>query len=155
MIGKLFQPPAIDPKKIEKLKYLLMFYLVLALAYEWTWTWYSINEYESEIQKYDEDPIWKREFFKSTRNLFIFCAVLTTLVLSLAIFATYRNSRLFLCISIVLIIMEWGFEFIGIYTSGDFNVFIYKIIGMVMRPGMFILAILHAWVMKGPESMAQ
>ncbi|XP_074597715.1 uncharacterized protein LOC141852572 [Brevipalpus obovatus] len=148
MLRKLLKPPNLNPKKVEQLKYLLIFYYILTLCYEWSWTWYAIGEYSKDIQRYEEDEIWKREFFKSTRNFFVFCQILTSLVLSLGLLATYRNLKVLLCVSIAMLIIEWGFEFIGIYTSMDFNVFVYKVIGMVMRPGLFILASLHAWVMK-------
>lgn len=70
------------------------------------------------------------------------------LIHSLGILATFRGHRSLLCVAIFMLIIEWGFEFIGIFASTDFNVFIYMLIGMIMRPGLFVLASFYAWCMK-------
>lgn len=52
MLRKLLKPPNLNPKKVEQLKYLLIFYYILTLFYEWSWTWYAIGKSSSALVLY-------------------------------------------------------------------------------------------------------
>uniref|UniRef100_T1KKE6 Uncharacterized protein n=1 Tax=Tetranychus urticae TaxID=32264 RepID=T1KKE6_TETUR len=155
-MGSLYdklKSPSVSSRRLKQLRYLLLFHLIITLIYEVIWTYFCTIGYREDIEKYDTDEIWKREFFKATRNFFIFTEILNFLVLCVGGVATYKNHRLLLICFILMFLMEWGFELIGIYASGDFNIFVYKVICQVTKPGLLLLSLIYCWVMQ--ESASQ
>lgn len=145
--------PNVSKRRLKQLRYLLMLHFVITLVYEVIWTYFSTIAYQADIRNYDTDEIYKREFFKATRNFFIFTEILNFLVLCVGGVAIYKNHRLLLIVFIVMFLMEWGFELIGIYASMDFNIFVYKVICQITKPGLLLFSFIYCWIMEESSSL--
>ena len=137
-----FAPKVVNNKRYYVLKYVLLAYLVLVLIFEALWTFYIVNKFHEDLQTYEWDAIWIKEFYKSTKNFFIFTVILIVLAGLLGLAATYTENRTLLLVFIMLLIAEWGFELIGVYASKDRNVVIYKMVPATLRPGLIVISYL-------------
>ncbi|KAI1290897.1 hypothetical protein HDE_07762 [Halotydeus destructor] len=158
-----FGPKTVNKKTFLGLKYFLLAYLSLVLIFEILWTVYITEQFYQDLLKYDWEEIWIKEFYKSTKNFFIFTAILVVLSLLLGIAATYTNNRSLLLVFLVGMAAEWTFELVGIYASHDKNVVIYKLIPATLRPLLVILSLVfysklramgggeHSAPMNGPS----
>lgn len=72
-------PKVQSKKRFYALKYILLAYLTLVLVFEIAWTFFIVKQFKSDLQSYDWDEVWIKEFFKSTKNFFIFTVILTVL----------------------------------------------------------------------------
>jgi len=137
------------------MKYLLMAYLVLVLAFEILWTTFIVYRFHADLATYDWDATWIKEFYKSTKNFFLFTAIIVSLVLFLGLAAAGSENKSLLMVFLVLFMGEWGFELIGVYCSQDWNVMVYKLIPGAMRPGLILVGFLFYLKLRGqPDPQA-
>jgi len=135
-----FGPKTVSKKKFYALKYLLLAYLLLVLAFEIIWTIVIVKQFHQDLHNYDWEEIWIKEFYKSTKNFFIFTVILIVLATLLGLAAAFSENRSLLLVFIFVLIAEWGFELIGVYASQDRNVVIYKLIPATLRPGLIVVS---------------
>lgn len=133
-------------RAIVWLRKALMLLIVVGLAYETLFSFYICDQLRLQLASYrDQDEVWVREFYKTSKNFFVFTVILITLVFTLGMVAVYSRSKLLLGLFLFGFLLEWGFELIGIYCSADWNVIYYKILCQAGRPVLFLLATLYAY----------
>lgn len=142
------ETPKVSLKRLKQFRVFLLSHLAFSLIYELLANYLCVTLYQKDIQSYEKDDIWKREFFKATRNLFVFTTILTFLVICVGAIGVYKKNRILTAIFIVMIIMEWGFELIGVFTSQDWKIFIYKVICQLTRPSLFLSTAIFWWLME-------
>lgn len=126
-------------RHITCFKYFLLTYLIFTLIAEVVWTFYSINALRADLEKYEEagewEPTFVREFFKSSKNFFLFDLIMVTVVLCVGLGAVTTQSSPLLISFLVLFSIEWIFELIGVYHSQERQVVMYRMVPALLRPG--------------------
>ena len=126
-------------RHLSCLKYFLLTYLIVTLVAEVAWTFYSINALRADLEKYEEagewEPTFVREFFKSSKNFFLFDLIMVTVVLCVGLGAVMTQSSALLISFLVLFSIEWIFELIGVYHSQERQVVMYRMVPALLRPG--------------------
>lgn len=145
-IGKRGESPS---KIFLFLKYGLVLTIALNMIYETVLSYYICGFLKDDLAGYKhQDEVWIREFYKTSKNFFVFTVILMILVSALGIVSVYNNSRLLVPLYLFGFLLEWGFELIGIYCSNDWNVIFYKILCEVGRPLIFILGPAFAYLIS-------
>ena len=145
-IGKRGESPS---KIFLVLKYGLVLTIALNMIYETVLSYYICDFLKQDLAAYKhQDEVWIREFYKTSKNFFVFTVILMILVSALGIVSVYNNSRLLVPLYLFGFLLEWGFELIGIYCSNDRNVIFYKILCEVGRPLIFILGTAFAYIIS-------
>lgn len=143
-------------RKFLCLKYLLFIYLLLVLIFEMMWTYFVVNyQLYQDLVSYHEDwnEVWLKEFYKSTKNFFLFIMILLVLSMAIGLAAVATENRSLLGAFIAIILTEWIFEFIGVYESKDRNVLIYRMIPSTLRPGIFVISYIFIQKLKKQENI--
>lgn len=145
-IGKRGESPS---KIFLFLKYGLVLTIALNMIYETVLSYYICDFLKEDLAAYKhQDEVWIREFYKTSKNFFVFTVILMILVSALGIVSVYNNSRLLVPLYLFGFLLEWGFELIGIYCSNDKNVIFYKIMCELGRPLIFILGTAFAYIIS-------
>lgn len=138
-----------ESRAIRWLRVALLITIPLSLAYEALFSLYTCEQLRIQLGSYrDQDEVWVREFYKTSKNFFVFTVILSTLVFALGMVGVYGRSRLLIGLFLFGFLLEWGFELIGIYCSADWNVIYYKILCEATRPLLFLLALLYAYLIS-------
>ncbi|RWS05463.1 hypothetical protein B4U79_09716 [Dinothrombium tinctorium] len=141
-------------KCVHILKHILITSLFLALVFEILWTVYICKAFKDDIKTYEKDAIWIKEFYKSTRNFFVFTVILVSLTAFIGFAAAYAENKALMILFVVAYVMEWGFELIGVYASDDHNVVVYKLICQALKPFILLLSLIFICIIKeGDEEL--
>ena len=128
-----------SPSHLPCLKYFLLAYLLFTLVAEIAWTFYSISALRQDLEQYEEagewEPTFVREFFKSSKNFFLFDLIMVIVVLGVGLGAVATRSPPLLISFLVLFSIEWIFELIGVYHSQERQVVMYRMVPALLRPG--------------------
>lgn len=123
-------------------KYFVFCYMLLVLGMEIGWAAYSTQGLKKDLQMYVESGEWEqtyvREFFKSTKNFFMFNLILIFLSICIGLAAVGTENRHLILAFVLVFGMEWFFEIIGVYNSKEKNVVIYRMIPALLRPGLIV-----------------
>ena len=127
------------------LKYMIFGYMLLILVCEVGWTAYSTQglkkDLQAEVNSGQLDQTYMREFYKSTKNFFMFNLILVFLSICIGCAAVGTENKELLLGFLIIFSVEWVFEVIGVYNSGDKNVVIYRMIPALLRPGLIVSSI--------------
>ena len=121
------------------------------------WTFFVVNyQLYNDLVSYHEDwdDVWIREFYKSTKNFFLFIMILLFLTIVIGLAAVGTENRSLLGVFIAILITEWIFEFIGVYESKDRNVLMYRMIPSTLRPGIFVITYIFMQKLKRQENIS-
>ena len=123
-------------------KYFVFSYMLLVLLVEILWAAYSTQGLRKDLQAHVENGEWEqtylREFFKSTKNFFMFNLILIFLSICIGCTAVGTENRHLILAFIFVFSIEWFFEVIGVYNSKEKNVVIYRMIPALLRPGLIV-----------------
>lgn len=131
--------------------------MVLILIIEVAWAAYSSQGLKRDLQEFvdagDLDQTYMREFYKSTKNFFMFNLILIFLSICIGCAAVGTENKQLLLAFLVIFGIEWVFEVIGVYNSGDRNVVIYRMIPALLRPGLIVSSVIFMRVMSKAEHL--
>ena len=138
-------------------KYFVFSYMLLVLVTEIAWAAYSTQGLKKDLQMYVESGEWEqtyvREFFKSTKNFFMFNLILIFLSLCIGMAAVGTENRHLILAFLFIFSMEWFFEVIGVYNSKEKNVVIYRMIPALLRPGLIVSTIIFYRTVNKMQSL--
>jgi hypothetical protein len=139
------------------LKYFVFSYLVLILVSEIAWAAYSTaglkKDLQAEVDAGELDQTYMREFYKSTKNFFMFNLILIFLSICIGCAAVGTENKQLLLAFMIIFGIEWIFEVIGVYNSGDKNVVIYRMIPAILRPGLIVSSIMFMRFMSKAQHL--
>lgn len=142
-----FRHPFGSSTAFKVLKYFVFCYMVLILITEIGWSVYSTQGLKRDLQAYVDAGDWEqtyvREFYKSTKNFFMFNLILIFLSICIGCAAVGTENKKLILAFLVIFSIEWGFEIIGVYNSGDRNVVIYRMIPALLRPGLIVGTVIY------------
>jgi len=145
------------PTSFRVLKYFVFIYLLVILAAEISWAVYSCQslkrDLQAEVDAGQLDQTYMREFYKSTKNFFMFILILIFLAICIGCAAVGSENKALVVVFMIILAIEWIFEIMGIYNSGDRNVVIYRMIPALLRPGLVVSIVFFYRVMSKAEHL--
>lgn len=131
--------------------------MLLVLVMEIAWSWYSTQGLKKDLQAYVDSGDWEqtyvREFYKSTKNFFMFNLILIFLSICIGMAAVGTENRHLILAFLFIFSMEWFFELIGVYNSREKNVVIYRMIPALLRPGLIVSTIIFYRTLSKLQSL--
>ena len=149
--------PRLNTCQIYRLKQACMVILFLNIVYECLACYLVVSCLRKDLHEAvgdygQRDETWRREFFKSSRNFFVFSAVLSLIANCMGLLGAHKQIRVILAICVSFMALEWGFEMIGIYFSQDWRIALYKMACQALRPLVFLISAAYCLFMESDTS---
>ena len=145
--------PQLSSRQIYYLKIGCIVIMLLNTIYECLASYLVTDYFRQDIYSptgayTNRDEIWRREFFKSSRNFFIFTTILSLLPNLMGILGVFKRNRAILAFCIIFMVVEWIFEMVGLYASQDWRVTIYKMSCQALRPLVILICAANCLYME-------